>query len=114
MYFTVVWLGPLVGLLVVGTGAVSDSFVDFWYPTPHAGSLWPALMHGEVLSLRDLIHHTLLILMGDMPFSKQKHTVFCSYSWDIFTILSKNGEEWIGWWEQRGMGARRGEASNRI
>lgn len=36
---------------MVETGAVSDSFADFWDPTPRAGSPYPALMRGVVLCL---------------------------------------------------------------
>lgn len=40
-------------IVTSGTGAVSDSFTDFWDPTSHTGSPCPALIHGKVLSLTE-------------------------------------------------------------
>lgn len=51
MDVTVVELGPLMVLLIAGTGAVSDSFTGFWNPTPHSGSPFRALTHEEMVSL---------------------------------------------------------------
>jgi len=46
----IVWFGLLVRLLTVGTGAVSDSFANFWNPFPPDGLPSLALKQDEVPS----------------------------------------------------------------
>lgn len=50
-YATVVYLRPLLGLITMGTGAISNSFTAFWNSTPHIVLLYPDLIRGAVLIL---------------------------------------------------------------
>lgn len=43
-YVTVVWFGPLVALLTMGSGVIPNVFVGFWEHSSHIESRWPDII----------------------------------------------------------------------